>query len=378
MYSYIFQACGNVQHAQIIYKHCEHQPLSKKSSQDPVQLTSSTDSLSFTSSSSNSNNFPNKTEYQFPFSLDSPITVHSEGSTTESEEFKIPSEIDVANFIAEIKRTAQLESEFEEKILEGDELKDLDKAIKTEVLEILESSNTQELQIESISSRNIENPDARNPLLILLQNSGLRCQELVNNPNRNDVILEGHDINLIAKVTVKHLISLATPPKRKVSPPILTKWAEYLKHLFPKTPTSSFYAFKYEPSLQKKGTIIQKKRAEGALQVQLFQERRKLIKEDRSVLLRCSNVISSEKPGPSGNTPIRNTWRLVNQQEKENVQPCSKVSIGNFFVITLTQNYHNFKYFYYIVLCFLFAKYVYLNIFFYKKSNLISIRSILK
>lgn len=145
-----------------------------------------------------------------------------------------------------------------------------------------QNSIPQQTQV-SISSINIEDREAKNPLLFLLRKNGLRCKELVDNPHRNDVVPEEHDINLIARVTVKHLLNLTVPPKQKISTSTLTRWAKYFKRLFPKTSMSCFYGLKYELSTQRNGTIIQKKRAQGALQVQLFQERRKLIKEDPSV-----------------------------------------------------------------------------------------------
>ncbi|XP_011867551.1 PREDICTED: uncharacterized protein LOC105561824, partial [Vollenhovia emeryi] len=168
---------------------------------------------------------------------------------------------------------------------------------------------------------NTEDSQFENPLFALLKKSGYRCQELVDNPHRKDLVPEGRDINLIAKVVAKHLLNLAIPPKRKILTSILTRWAQYFKRLFPKTPTSCFYAFKYEPSKRRDGIIIQKKRAEGALQVQLFQERRKLIKKDPSVLLRNSSVNSDgNNISYSGtlNLPIvTNVWRPVGQQGEE-------------------------------------------------------------
>jgi len=69
---------------------------------------------------------------------------------------------------------------------------------------------------------------------------------------------------------------------------------------------------------QRNGIIIQKKRAEGAPQVQLFQERRKLIKKNLAALLKCSNtncISNNENPSPSSNKLIvKNTWRSITQE----------------------------------------------------------------
>lgn len=112
-------------------------------------------------------------------------------------------------------------------------------------------------------------------MFILLQKDGLRCRKLVNYPQRNDLIPDWRDINLVAKITAKHLLNLADPPKRKILSSTLTRWAQYFKNLFPKTLMSCLYDFKYESSQRKDGTVIKKKRAEGALQVQLFRVERK-------------------------------------------------------------------------------------------------------
>ncbi|XP_036148815.1 uncharacterized protein LOC105840131 isoform X7 [Monomorium pharaonis] len=319
----LLTAYGNVQSAQI-YKNDKQQPFLLTSSSN-----SSPSTFSYISINNDRHDLLSTTDISFSstLSIDSPITINSEESIVKSEEFEVPSELNVKDFIAD--RAAHFEHEVDREVPEfQNEIKDFTEAIQTTSLEAIENNTQQRLSVSSII--NIEDPETRNPLMILLRKNG-HCQKLVDNPCRNDMVPEGKDINLIARITVKHLINLATPPKRKIPTSILTKWAEYFKRLFPKTPVSSFYAFKYESSRTKNGTIVQKKRAEGALQVQLFQERRKLIKEDRTVLLRCpsANYITDNKNlDPSSNTSInRNTWKLMSQQKGEEVRSCNKVSI---------------------------------------------------
>ncbi|XP_012542377.1 uncharacterized protein LOC105840131 isoform X3 [Monomorium pharaonis] len=321
----LLTAYGNVQSAQI-YKNDKQQPFLLTSSSN-----SSPSTFSYISINNDRHDLLSTTDISFSstLSIDSPITINSEESIVKSEEFEVPSELNVKDFIAD--RAAHFEHEVDREVPEfQNEIKDFTEAIQTTSLEAIENNTQQRLSVSSII--NIEDPETRNPLMILLRKNG-HCQKLVDNPCRNDMVPEGKDINLIARITVKHLINLATPPKRKIPTSILTKWAEYFKRLFPKTPVSSFYAFKYESSRTKNGTIVQKKRAEGALQVQLFQERRKLIKEDRTVLLRCpsANYITDNKNlDPSSNTSInRNTWKLMSQQKGEEVRSCNKVSIGD-------------------------------------------------
>lgn len=173
----------------------------------------------------------------------------------------------------------------------------------------------------SILDINTEDSEVRNPLFILLHNNGPHLQKLIHDVHRNDLVPVGPDINLIGKITAKHLLDFAPPPQRRVSTSTLTTWAKYFKCLFPKTPTSAFYAFKYEPYRRTDGTILQRKRAEGVLQVQLFQERRKLIKENRNALLRQPSTVSASRNKNSyssgdvfNNT---NTWRSVSRSEGE-------------------------------------------------------------
>lgn len=275
----MLQAYGDVQLAQIIYQ--KKQPFPKESSEEINTLANSSDLLPSTSCNSNNGSsifkerdpsFSSIYAVSLPSYADSPITTCSEESNTESEE-KNKDFVPVEQFVA------QRSEEFEQM----SEVSETDVSdLHNEIEDLTEAGPSALFQV----SQNIKECEDRNPLLILLRKSGLRCTELVDNLHRNDVVLEGHDINLIARVIIKHLISFAAPPRRKILTSTLTKWAEYFKYLFPKTPVSCFYNFKYEACKQKNGTIIQKKRAQGALQVQLFQERRKLIKENPSVLLR--------------------------------------------------------------------------------------------
>lgn len=148
--------------------------------------------------------------------------------------------------------------------------------------------------------------EVKNPLFTLLHNNGSRLRELIHDVHRNNLVPVGPDINLIGKITAKHLLKLATPPQRRISTSTLITWAKYFKCLFPKTPTSAFYAFKYEPYRRRDGTILQKKRAEGVLQVQLFQERRKLIKENRDALLRKPSTVSTDRNPCSADDAFNN------------------------------------------------------------------------
>lgn len=189
-------------------------------------------------------------------------------------------------------------------------------------------------QETQMSIVDIQDSEVKNPLLILLQRSGTRWRKLINDSQRNNMVPVGHDIHEIGKITAKHLLSLATPPTRKVSTSTLTKWATYFKRLFPKTPISSFYAFKTEQYRRRDGVIIQKKRADGALQSQLFQARRKLIKENRATLLRrpCKKTAGGDASSSQVVFAIRNTRRPVGRQDEKNVLFREQVSpIGNIF-----------------------------------------------
>lgn len=325
-----------MQVAQIIYQGYGKQPSpSEKSSEETVPLSEQLPSTSFHASSSSSSTCSSTSLFKRnPLFLPFEIESSEENSNTESEEVKDPLTPDVEDFLHEC--AAQLETEFEETEQE-DEIKDL---IDVEAAITLKTSKNiaQQLQTEpAVPQANTEDPQFKNPLFILLQKNGLHCRKLVDESHRNDFVPEGRDINLIARVTAKHLLNLATPPQRKILSSTLARWAQYFKRLFPKTPTSCFYSYKYEPSRRRNGVIIQKRRAEGALQVQLFQERRKLIKEDRTVMLRrpsLDSVGDDRDSGPSNILPIIiGTWRVAGQ-EGEKVQHCGEVSTtGNFFVI---------------------------------------------
>ncbi|XP_032690237.1 uncharacterized protein LOC116853310 isoform X3 [Odontomachus brunneus] len=209
----------------------------------------------------------------------------------------------------------------------NDELKDFANPLASPI-KAPEKNYAQQQETQSqMSIVNIQDSEEKNPLLILLQRSGARWCKLVDDSQRNNMVPVGHDIHEIGKITAKHLLSLATPPTRKVSTSTLTKWATYFKRLFPKTPISSFYAFKTEQYRRKDGVIIQKKRADGALQSQLFQARRKLIKENRATLLRrpCKKTAGGNASSSHVVFTIRNTWRPVGRQDEKNVQLRDKI-----------------------------------------------------
>lgn len=200
-----------------------------------------------------------------------------------------------------------------------DVLKDFDEVTAIPIQTSRESSTLQ--RQSPIPNINTADSEAKNPLLILLHKSGSHYRKLIHNIHRNDVVPLGPDMNLIGKIVAKHLLNLATPPQRKIPVITLIKWAKYFKRLFPKTPTSAFYAFRYEPYRRPNGTVFQRKRAEGVLQVQLFQERRKLIKHNRNVLLRkpSESIISRNRdPSSSRDTfNVTNTRKTLRQSERE-------------------------------------------------------------
>jgi len=325
-----FQAFGDVQSAQIICEQKNQSSLVKSS--DKISLSTSSDQLSSTSFITDDSNNISFLTTDFPF----PLLTSQENDT---EKLPLPSEIIVEDCLDE--QTA-LEEDLE-KVSKVDKHNKILDFIDVESEVPSKEKNVQQFQTQSlISQENVEDSQLKNPLFLLLQKNGLRCRELVNNSQRNDLVPEWRDINLIARITAKHLLNLAIPPKRKILSSTLTRWAQYFKCLFPKTPTSCFYDFKYEPSQRRDGTVIKKKRAEGALQVQLFQERRKLIKEDRTVLLRrpsTSESIDIDEKSNSLNVLHKSSsqvfitnWRSAGLQE-EGVR--SKIStIGNSFIIT--------------------------------------------
>lgn len=319
-----FQAFGSVQSAQIICEQTNQSSLVQSS--DEISLSSFSDhlsSISFTSSSSTS-----LLTTDFPTPLQ-PVT--SKKNDTENE--KLSFEINLEDCSAQhtALEAVNVVSNLDDKIL------DLINVGAAEATFKGLEKNVQRLQTQPVSQKDTEDSQSENPLFSLLQTGRLRCQELVNHSQCHDLVPDWRDINLIAKITAKHLLNLAIPPKRKILSSTLTRWAQYFKCLFPKTPTSCFYDFKYEPSQRRDGTIIKKKRAEGALQVQLFQERRKLIKEDRTVLLRRPSVSESgQGSSNSSNIPenissqITKTWKSAGLEEEVH----SKISTtGNFFII---------------------------------------------
>lgn len=318
-----FQTFGNVQSAQIICEQNNQSSLVKSS--DEISLSSFSDQLSSISFTSSSSTSLLTTDFSIPLQ---PLT-----SKENEKNEKLSFEVNVEDCSAEhtALEAVNVVPNLDDKILDLINVEAAEATFK----EI--EKNVQQLRRQSVSQEDTEDLQAENPLFSLLQKGGLRCRELVNHSQRHDLVPEWRDINIIAKITAKHLLNLAIPPKRKILSSTLTRWAQYFKCLFPKTPTSCFYDFKYEPSQRRDGTIIQKKRAEGALQVQLFQERRKLIKEDRTVLLRRPSIPDGQGSSNSSNIPhnfsqITNTWRSAGLQEEE--VRSSKISItGNFSII---------------------------------------------
>lgn len=272
------------------------------------------------------------------FSLDSQGASRSEKSIIESKNIVIPIENKVKDYFNE--DVVQSEANFENTNPELDDKFTNFSHVSPTSVEASKTSCLQQQEIQpttSVINIDLEN---RNPLLALLQEKGHRCCELVNNPQRKNVVLVGRDINLIGRTTAKHLLDLADPPQRKILTSTLAKWATYFQRLFPKTPVSSFYAFKYEPYKRTDDIIVQRKRADGALQTQLFQERRKLIKDNRDVLLRRPLTNSTTSDGNTSSShaafPIKHTWRPVIRQEGENIQPRDEVPpIGNLFLHVL-------------------------------------------
>jgi len=300
-------------------------------SSDEISLSTSSDQLSSTSFITDDSNNISFLTTDFPF----PLLTSQENDT---EKLPLPSEIIVEDCLDEhtaLEEDLEKISKLDNKILDF---------IGVEPEVPSKEKNVQQLQIQSvISQENVEDSQSKNPLFLLLQKNGLRCRELINYSQRNDLVPEWRDINLIARITAKHLLNLAIPPKRKILSSTLTRWAQYFKCLFPKTPTSCFYDFKYEPSQRRDGTVIKKKRAEGALQVQLFQERRKLIKKDRTVLLRhpsTSESIDTDQKASSSNVLCKSSsqvfitnWRSAGLQE-EGVR--SKISTtGNSIIFNI-------------------------------------------
>ncbi|XP_011858357.1 PREDICTED: uncharacterized protein LOC105555918 isoform X2 [Vollenhovia emeryi] len=256
-----------------------------------------------------------------PFAFPSYVNefVNSEQITAENKELEDTPNLQVNVEDTAVEFATNIKEDFTEATAESeDELKDFND-VTTAPIQTSSEKSVQERQ-SPISDFNISDSEAKNPLFNLLHKNGSHFQKLIHNIHRNDLVPVGSDINLIGKVTAKHLLNLATPPQRKIPTSTLIRWAEYFKRLFPKTPTSAFYFFKYESYRRPNGTIVQRKRAEGVLQVQLFQERRKLIKENRDALLRQPSTSTGEDRDPctsNDTSHITNTWRSVSQSEGE-------------------------------------------------------------
>lgn len=238
-----FQAFDNVQSVQVICEEKNQSSLVKNS--DEISLSTYSDQLSCTSFTSNSSTSL--------LTTDIPVSLPSHSLTNEENDIeneKLPFEVNIEDYPDE--QTAQLEADLE-KVLPKLDNKILDLIdVEATPFEELEKNGKQLRTQSVISLEDTEDLHSKNPLFILLRKNGLCCRELVN--HRNDLVPEWRNINLIARITAKHLLNLASPPKRKILSSTLTRWAQYFKCLFPKTPTSCFYEFKYEPSQRKDGS----------------------------------------------------------------------------------------------------------------------------
>ncbi|XP_011873741.1 PREDICTED: uncharacterized protein LOC105565280 isoform X2 [Vollenhovia emeryi] len=288
--------------------------------QCPKRNSSNISSTNISSSSGSSNNF---SESQMALPLHFNEFMCNEKITAENIELEDPPNLHVVK-VEDI--AVKFDTNIEEDLTESttqleDEMRDLDDVITAPVQTSRKKSTEQRHSQSPIPDFNTADPEARNPLFNLLHKNGSHLRKLIHNIHRNNLVPVGSDLNLVGKVTVKHLLNLATPPQRKVPTSTLIRWAIYFKRLFPKTPMSAFYSFKYEPYRRPDGTILQRKRAEGVLQVQLFQERRKLIKENRDVLLRqpCTSVSTKDRDPCSSDdmSHTTKTWRSVSQSEGE-------------------------------------------------------------
>lgn len=209
-----FQAYGNVS-TQVFCEQKNQSSLVKSS--DEISLSSATSDqlscISFTSSSSTS-----LLTTDFPIPLSQHLLA-SEKNDTENKKFRIPFEIDVEDYSAE--HTAQLEANFEKVVPKLDD-KTLD-LINVEAIDTIPFEENVQRTQSVTSQEDTEDPQLKNPLFILLQKNGLYCRELVNHPQRNDLVLDWRDINLIARIIAKHLLNSVIPPKRKILTSTLTR-----------------------------------------------------------------------------------------------------------------------------------------------------------
>jgi len=225
-----------MQSVQVICEQKNQSSLVKSS--DEISLSTSSDQLSSTSFITDDSNSISFLTTDFPF----PLLTNQENDT---EKLPLFSEIIVEDCLDE--HTA-LEEDLE-KVSKLDKHNKILDFIDVEPEIPSKEKNVQQLQTQSvISQENVEDSQSKNSLFLLLQKNGLCCQELVNYSQRNDLVPEWRDINLIAKITAKHLLNLAISPKRKILSSTLIRWAQYFKCLFLKTPTSCFYDFKYDSS----------------------------------------------------------------------------------------------------------------------------------
>jgi len=201
-----------VQSAQVTCEQKNQSSLVKSS--DEISLSTSSDQLSSTSFITDDSNSISFLTSDFPFQL----LTNQENDTGK---LPLPSEIIVEDCLNE--HTA----------LEED-LKKVSKLNKhNKILDFIDvepevpskEKNVQPLQTQSIiSQENVEDSQSKNSLFLLLQKNGLRCRELVNCSQRNNLVPDWRDINLIARITAKHLLNLAISPKCKILSSTLTRW----------------------------------------------------------------------------------------------------------------------------------------------------------
>nr|XP_012218885.1 PREDICTED: uncharacterized protein LOC105670120 [Linepithema humile] len=205
-------AFGEVQPAQVI---CEQKNQSSLvESSDEISLSTSSDQLSSTSFITDDSNITFlTTDLTFPL-------LTSQENNTEKLPFSLEINVeDCSDEHTALEEDLENVSKLDDKILYF-----IDKPKAP-----LKEKNVQQLQVQSVISqekKETEDSQSKNPLFFLLQKNGLRCRELVSHSQRNNFVLEWRDINLIARITAKHLLNLAIPPKRKILSSTLTRGME--------------------------------------------------------------------------------------------------------------------------------------------------------
>ncbi|RLU20356.1 hypothetical protein DMN91_006964 [Ooceraea biroi] len=280
----------------------------------------SSNSLS-TNISSCSSNF---SESPLLLSQDFNEFVSSEQIETENKELADISDLQIVNIEDTVSfdvnvgtNEPDLEDLTETSVQLEDELKDFDDVTTAPV----QTSSDKEQEKQSpIPNFNTANAEGRNSLFNLLHKNGSHLQKLIHNIHRKDLVPVGSDINLIGKVTAKHLLNLATPPQRKIPTSTLIRWSKYFKRLFPKTPNPLFMPLNTSHIDVQTASYFRERERKECCRSNSF-KRRKLLKENRDVLLRqpCTSVSTGRdrSPYPSNISHITKTWRSVSQSEGE-------------------------------------------------------------